>query len=207
MKNVVLLGDSIRMGYEARVRELLGDGFNVYSPDENCRYTKYTLWGIFHWMQSWGSPDVDIVHWNTGIWDLHRCSYKRDVFVPLHEYIETNRRLADELAHYAKKLIWATTIPGGRTLDQQIPVDYLLQGNERNAFLCDRTDPWNADVRLYNRTNTAMLLERGVAIDDLYAAVDGRTDELISGDGIHPNAAGYEVLAQKVADSIRQAAE
>lgn len=47
MKNVLLIGDSIRLGYQGRVAELLGDDVKVYSPDENCRYTKFTLWGMF----------------------------------------------------------------------------------------------------------------------------------------------------------------
>ena len=42
MKNVVLIGDSIRLAYEKEVRELLGDDVQVFSPKENCRYTKFT---------------------------------------------------------------------------------------------------------------------------------------------------------------------
>ena len=207
MKNVLLMGDSIRLGYDSRVRKLLGDDYNVYSPVENCRYTKYTLWGLFSWMQVWEHPEIDVVHWNNGIWDLHRCSYKRDVFVTLPEYLETNRRLAGELFHYCKKLIWATTIPGGRKLDDRIPVDYSMEGDRPNVFLADRTDIWNADVRLYNKECAEMLSGMGVAIDDLYAEMEGRTEELISDDGIHPNDAGYDVLAAKVAAEIRKAAE
>ena len=37
---VTLLGDSIRLiGYGTRVPELLGDDFEVYQPEENCRYS------------------------------------------------------------------------------------------------------------------------------------------------------------------------
>lgn len=43
MKNVMLIGDSIRLGYEGRVRELLGSDVTVFSPGENCRFTKFTL--------------------------------------------------------------------------------------------------------------------------------------------------------------------
>lgn len=43
MKKVVLLGDSIRpVGYGPRVPELLGSDYEVYQPDENCRFVKYT---------------------------------------------------------------------------------------------------------------------------------------------------------------------
>lgn len=47
MKNVLLIGDSIRMMYQSRVAQLLGYGVRVYAPDENCRYTKYALWGMY----------------------------------------------------------------------------------------------------------------------------------------------------------------
>ena len=33
---ITLLGDSIRMGYGARVAELLGSDFEVWQPEENC---------------------------------------------------------------------------------------------------------------------------------------------------------------------------
>ena len=82
-----------------------------------------------------------------------------------------------------------------------------MEGDRPNVFLADRTDIWNADVRLYNKECADMLSGMGVAIDDLYAEMEGRTEELISDDGIHPNDAGYDVLAAKVAAEIRKAAE
>ena len=39
MKKAVLIGDSIRMiGYGAPVAERLGDEFEVWQPDDNCRF-------------------------------------------------------------------------------------------------------------------------------------------------------------------------
>ena len=47
---ITLLGDSIRMiGYGTKVPGLLGDEFTVYQPDDNCRFAKYTLRGLFEW--------------------------------------------------------------------------------------------------------------------------------------------------------------
>ena len=49
MKNIYLIGDSIRFGsatspgYEIYVKEKLDGKCNVYSPDENCRFAQYTL--------------------------------------------------------------------------------------------------------------------------------------------------------------------
>ena len=204
MKNVILIGDSIRLGYQARVAELLGEDVKVWAPDENCRYTKFTLWGMFSWMEGWGNPKPDVIHWNTGIWDLHRCTADGEVFAPLPEYLETNRRLAIQMESYCDRLIWATSIPGGRELDEQKRTNYLVGEEGRpSVYLCDYTDVWNADIRRYNEECSKMLRGRGIVINDLYAAIDGQTDKYISGDGIHPNAEGYELLASKVASEIK----
>ena len=204
MKNVLLIGDSIRLGYQSRVTELLGDDVKVFAPDENCRYTKFTLWGMFSWMESWGSPKIDVVHWNTGCWDLHRCTADGEIFTPLPEYLEVNRRLAIQMESYSDRLIWATTIPGGRELDEQKRTHYITEEQGKpSVFLCDSMDAWNADVRRYNEECSKMLRGRGIVINDLFSVIDGRTDELLSGDGIHPNGEGYEALAQKVAAEIK----
>ena len=43
MKNILLIGDSIRIGYDKSVRDTLKDIANVYFPDENCRFASYVL--------------------------------------------------------------------------------------------------------------------------------------------------------------------
>ena len=52
MKNIYLIGDSIRFGsvggkgspgYGIFVKEILNGIANVYAPNENCRFAQYTL--------------------------------------------------------------------------------------------------------------------------------------------------------------------
>ena len=49
MKKIFLIGDSIRFGapnspgYGVFVKEKLQDKAIVYAPNENCRFTQYTL--------------------------------------------------------------------------------------------------------------------------------------------------------------------
>lgn len=205
MKNVILIGDSIRLGYQERVKELLGEDVKVYSPDENCRYTKYTLWGMFSWMEGWGNPTPDVIHWNTGIWDLHRCTADGEIFTPLDEYLEVNRRLAIQMESYCKNLIWATMTPGGKGLDRHEPINSLINTNAAapRVYLTDYMEPWNADIRRYNEAAAKMMESRGIRVNDLYSAVAGDTDKYISDDGVHPTPEGYEVLAQKVAAEIK----
>lgn len=204
MKNVVLIGDSIRLCYQSRVAGLLGDGVKIYAPAENCRYTKYALWGMRMWMSEWGDPVPDVIHWNTGIWDLHRCTADGGVFTPLPEYLEHNRRLAVQMESYCKNLIWATTIPGGRQLDEQKKTNYVMTAAGPQLFLCDAQDKWNADIRKYNKACSEMLSARGIIINDLYSVIDADKDGYLSYDGIHPGADGVEALAQKVAKEIKK---
>lgn len=71
MKKVVLLGDSIRMGYDKYVKAALEGVAEVYYPSVNCKFTQNVLRMIGSWKKEgeWGD-DVDLVHWNVGLWDL-----------------------------------------------------------------------------------------------------------------------------------------
>ena len=68
MKKVALLGDSIRLlGYGTKVPELLGEEYEVFQPEDNCRFVKYTLRMLFELREQ--IQDSDIIHWNNGLWD------------------------------------------------------------------------------------------------------------------------------------------
>ena len=206
MKTVFLVGDSIRIGYQDRVRDLLGEDYTVYTVDENCRYTKFTLWGMFSWTEGLGIQHLDLIHWNTGIWDLHRATADGEIFTSLEDYVKENKRLYIQMKSYSDNLVWATSIPGGRQLDDQVKSNALINTDATHpkVFLCADQKTWNNDVQRYNEAARKMYESNGVAINDLYAAVAGNTDLYISEDGIHPTPAGYEVLAQQTAAIIRQ---
>ena len=62
MKNILLLGDSRRQGYEPFVRRMLEGRAGVYGPSENGRWAGYTLNSLRFWLDQFPAPDV--VHWN-----------------------------------------------------------------------------------------------------------------------------------------------
>ena len=71
MKKIVLIGDSIRMGYDKYVKEALADVAEVYYPEENCRFAEYTLRFAHEWKSRGKWPDdIDLVHWTVGLWDV-----------------------------------------------------------------------------------------------------------------------------------------
>lgn len=71
MKKIVLIGDSIRMGYDKYVKDALSGTAQVFYPNENCRFAEYVLRCAHEWKRDgeWGD-DVDLVHWNAGLWDV-----------------------------------------------------------------------------------------------------------------------------------------
>ena len=72
MKNLLLLGDSIRVGYCGVVQEMLDGKANVFFPEENCRFAQYTLRELQRWIVNF--PEIDVVHWNNGLWDSAHLS-------------------------------------------------------------------------------------------------------------------------------------
>ena len=98
MKKVTLLGDSIRMiGYGKTVAEALNkDGVEVFQPEENCRFSKYTLRMLFDYKDQIAGSDV--IHWNNGLWDVSDL-FGDGQFSSTEEYCENMLRIADISRH------------------------------------------------------------------------------------------------------------
>ena len=181
---VTLLGDSIRMsGYGPLVPTLLGDGFEVYQPEDNCRFAKYTLRGLFDWECHMAGSQI--VHWNNGLWDF--CDLFGDgPFSTEDEYKTIILRIADILLARYDKVIFATTTP----VTEQNPHDK------------------NSVIAHYNRLIVPLLEEKGVLINDLHSTVSQDIDRYIrKDDNIHLTDVGAQVCAKQVADTIRAVAK
>ena len=97
MKRIFLIGDSIRIGYDQYVRELMADTAQLYWPEDNARFAGYTLRYLHEWAGHDCDPKaIDVVHWNNGLWDaLHVLG--EDAQTPAPEYAQTLRRIARRL--------------------------------------------------------------------------------------------------------------
>ena len=191
MKKVVLLGNSIRLSYWKRVGELLSDICEIYGPEENCAYTLHAIRQAKVWFAKWGH--VDLIHYNTGIWDHHRNGVDEEPLSSPEQYLYLNRRLHRYLAGRGDRLIWATSIPAGEDYDRCGTRDLLA---ETRAI-------WNDEIALYNGIVSAYLRHQGVGINDLHALVSAHP-EYIGSDGIHLTDAGVEAAAQQTAEAIRK---
>ena len=184
MIKVTLLGDSIRkIGYGLVVPDLLGENFEVFQPNDNCRFAKYTLRGLFDWQKS--MEGTQIVHWNNGLWDI--CDLFGDgVFTSESEYAETMLRIADILISRYDKVIFATTTP-------------VTAQNKHNK---------NSEIEKYNKLIVPLLQKKGVIINDLYGLVVADIDKYIrKDDNIHLTEDGIAVCGKQTADLIRGVAQ
>lgn len=188
MKKVVLLGDSIRLiGYGTKVAELLGEGYEVWQPEENCRYSTYTMRLLFEYQKE--IKGADVIHWNNGLWDAVDCLFGDGAFTNIDIYVENMKRMAKILLGYGKKVIFATTTPTGDRYNEISVLD--KHNNER--------------IKEYNDAVVPVLKEMGVIINDLHSIVSGHTDEYLLNDNLHLNEKGIDVCAKKVVAMIKDA--
>lgn len=180
MQKLLLLGDSIRLGYREAVQKELEGEFEVWSPDDNCRFAKYTLCNLVGWLQECGAPDV--VHWNNGLWDT--CvRYEEDgCFTSVEDYVRDMLKILRELKKHTSKIIFATTTPVNP-----------LHENQNNET-----------IARYNAHIVPILREEGVVINDLNALVLPNIDAYICEDKIHLSEAGVQACGKAVAEAVRK---
>ena len=103
MKKILLIGDSIRKGYDAYVRERMTNLAEVYFPEENCTFTTNILRFLHVWTDNLKLYEADAVHFNAGLWDTGRYLFEDVPFTPLEEYIALLRRVVEKLRHICPK--------------------------------------------------------------------------------------------------------
>ena len=192
MKTVILVGDSIRKGYEpVAVQELAGWAEVIEMGGIQGGNTRNILAHLDEWVVS---RDPDIVHLNAGLHDMARDPGPGpENRVPVGEYRDNLRRILQTLQRETR----AALILGLTT-----PVD--LGRQLATAKGVNRT---SEDVAAYNAAARKVAAGLGVAVNDLHAAVvEGGGAKLLAEDGVHFTAAGDEVLGRAVVAAVRAAA-
>lgn len=188
MKRVYLIGDSIRMGYDSYVRELLCDHAQIYWPNDCACFTAYTLRYLTDWAaQDLDASKVDIVHWNNGLWDVLRLIGDEPQTSP-EEYRMGLKRIAGRIRRlfpHAKIIFALTTC----VVEEWMNPDFIR---------------YNADIERYNQIAREVMAEENVEIDDLYAVSCALPREFRSPDGTHYTAEGSRALGEAVAKYLEQ---
>jgi len=184
LPKVVLVGDSIRIGYAPLVATLLNGKAIVVSQKQNGEDSGNVLKNLDEWVVK---EKPDVVHINAGLHDLKLKD--KSYQVPLVEYEKNLKTILERIQKDTRaKVVFATTTP---ILDN-------LHAQRKVGF-----DRFEADVQKYNSAAVSVMKQARVPINDLHRLVEGGGKEkLISGDGTHYTQEGYAMLAAAVTDSI-----
>ena len=120
---VLIIGDSISLGYTPDVKKLLGDSVTVVHNKGNAQHTSTGVKKIDSWL---GDKQWDVIHFNWGLWDLcyrhpdskvqgRRDKLRGTLTTSLPDYERNLELLVARLKHTRAKLIWANTtvVPKG----------------------------------------------------------------------------------------------
>jgi dienelactone hydrolase/lysophospholipase L1-like esterase len=186
LPKVVLIGDSIRMGYAPLVARRLAEKAHVVSAAANGGDSANVLAHLDEWVIR---EQPDVVHLNCGLHDLKRDKSGGLYQVTLDQYTANLERIVARVrGETAAALVFATTTP---ILD------------ERHAQRKASFDRFEADVARYNGAALAVMRAAGVSVHDLHWLVEQTGVETALGpDGTHYSPAGNEQLAQAVADCV-----
>ncbi|WP_165008836.1 SGNH/GDSL hydrolase family protein [Neisseria yangbaofengii] len=183
---VYLIGDSIRLGYQAAVQAALPDTA-ILSPVDNCRSSHDVLQHIEQWTQ--GAQAGDIIHLNCGLHDIRYNAGSTKPLSDIQTYQTNLRKIFSRLQQTGAQIIWASSTP-------------FLQ-SVHNVTKSSRR--YLKDIQAYNQAAQNLAHEFVFPINDLYALmfVQDLTALTIC-DGLHFNESGNEMLGNTVAELIRK---
>lgn len=183
---VVLIGDSIRGGYQPFVAKKCNEA-EVWGPAANCRHS---LWALDHFQEWVADRKPDIVHVNFGIHDAIILADGEHQIL-LAQYRLCLQRFITKIKELGStEMIWATTTPL-YTPEDGVPMSQWRIRAE-------------AEINEYNGAASEIAQREGVPIDDLHEAIV-RNDfsKCLSEDGCHMTEFGNEVLSDMVVKAIR----
>lgn len=186
MDTLFLLGDSIRGFYFDDVKREFEGRMKVVGPEENCRFSLYTLRYLWEWADLAENPeDVVAVHWNNGLWDVTRRTVDGECLVSKEEYARNLERIIVELCGRfpRAKIIWATITP----VNPALPTTK------------------NEDIDEYNEVARKIMEKHGIPVNDLHATMAAHPEYIRPDDLIHETEEGARVLAKQIKEAVLNA--
>lgn len=186
---VLLIGDSISLGYTPFVLEMTKDSLDAMHHAGNAQHTGTGLARLDSWV---GDTEWDVIHFNWGLWDLcyrnpeSKNQGRRDkengkLTLTVEEYEKNLDELVTRLQKTGAKLIWAHTT--------------LVPEGELGRKVGD-------DVK-YNDAAARVMKKHGVPINDLHALSASFPPELFTAPGnVHFKPEGSQRLAKQVVAAI-----
>lgn len=179
LPRVLIIGDSVSIGYTPPVRALLQGRANVHRIPQNGSSSGTGVQNLKRWL---GDGKWDVIHFNFGLHDAKQLPEGTRHADP-ETYEKNLREIVKRLRATGARLIWASTTP--------VPDGGILSPTRRFD-----------DIAIYNTIAKKVMDENGVAIDDLHAAVLPKVSSLQIPHDVHFTKEGSQFLGELVAASI-----
>lgn len=191
LPRVLLIGDSISIGYTVPTRELLKGKANVHRPLTNCGPTTRGVEQLAKWL---GDKPWDVIHFNWGLHDLKYMGPQGQNLadpkapesrqqVPAEQYRENLELLVTQLKKTGAQLIWCATTP--------------VPAGAKGRVV--------GDSAKYNKIAAEVMQKHGIQVNDLYGFAQPQLDKIQRKADVHFTPEGSRALAEQVAKVITAA--
>ncbi|NND96810.1 MAG: SGNH/GDSL hydrolase family protein [Pirellulaceae bacterium] len=192
LPNVLLIGDSISIGYMVAAREKLKGVANVWRPTTNCGPTTKGVESLDSWL---GDRKWDVIHFNFGLHDLKYMGPNNENLadpesasshqqVPIDQYAANLKKIAERLKKTGATVIWRETTP-------------VPKGAKGRVV---------GDSKRYNEAAAKVMEEvGGIQVDRMYDFAIKNVENLPA--NVHYSQEGSKKLAEQVARSVKAAIE
>ena len=192
LPRVLLIGDSISIGYTVDVQNSLKGIANVHRPLTNCGPTNKGLEEINNWLNVGGrNKKWDIIHFNWGLHDLkymgpqgqNLANPKNPTSKPQvapADYEKNLRQLVQRLKKTDARLIWRNTTP-------------VPEGARGRVA---------GDSAKYNEIAAKIMKEEEIEIHDLFSFAKEHAAKIQKKADVHYTPAGSKMLAAEVVKAL-----
>ncbi|WP_200587130.1 SGNH/GDSL hydrolase family protein [Pedobacter segetis] len=187
---ILIIGDSISIGYTPFVKSNLKDEAEVIHCKGNAKFTDNGIAHLDEWL---GTEKWDIIQFNWGLWDIcyrdpnkpaeytNRDKIKGKITTDKKTYEANLQTMVNRLKQTDAKLIFVTTtyVP-----DQEI-------------------GRYNKDVMAYNAIAKQVMKRNNIVVNDLYAVSKQIHDEYgLNDTNVHYKKEGYLKLAVTITEGL-----
>ena len=186
--NVLIIGDSISIGYFKPVKEMLAGRAIVEHNAGNAAHTANGLAKLDEWL---GDTKWDVIHFNHGLHDLkyidengkNTTAEKGKQQIPIDQYEKNLGELVGRLKKTGAKLIFANTTP--------VPDGTGIRVK--------------GDAKIYNVAAERVMKKHGIPVNDLYSFSIVRLDKIQRPANVHFFPEGSRLLGEQVTKCILKA--
>jgi len=195
LPRVLIIGDSISIGYTIPVRQLLAGKANIHRPPANCGNTARGLKNLDRWLATdktaANGGKWDLIAFNFGLHDLkYLDAHGKYVdppvgkqVAPLPLYEKNLRQLVTRLKKTGARLVWVNTTP--------VPAG--TKGRIAGSEVA------------YNQVAAKVMKENGIPIIDLHSVAESDLADYQRPRNVHFTPRGWHALAEAVAAGIEKA--